>query len=1077
MARAPEEGWESPFSEPDVDEKAIRTKHARIGIIILIVVAAIVFAGTWNPPTKNIHKFSSASNYKADREAGCTNSGRGCHGAETSYADFNVYHPKAKCTTCHDFQGVGCIPCHMPSENECQACHDGSLKQAPDVARLARSSPRGHYSVTKHFASGTKMTQRVRGAVGGKASATCERCHAQDLIASHTEVPANLGSSYGASVGCGECHNDVRVNGLAEVISKWKAQQCSDCHKPGSAAPQHAIKAVTSVKAASPMACGATDSGCHTVNDLHAIHENKPKTCSGSAEEGENGCHVTGGQATRPNGITCGGPGTGACHKFYENGTYGHKRDAVVHSPKTTEPANDTSFWNTACGLCHRMAPNGTSLVDEHAVHTSARTGDRANVCRNCHNNEASVAIVADKWPQRDTPESCSACHGAPGLPSPHGGDLTAKHESASPGCSDSGAGCHPTRDLMKVGKPTTKTNIHRDCLRCHDWTGSNGNVAYDPAKKSCGEGRSCHGAAGAYDPGTDVHDGAAGRTDGNDKAHHKARAKQAHALLKDAASGTETACNACHSMKLGVEHARPNSDIARGTGTVCTRCHNANSKTARVVKKSWPKKKKSTACASCHQRSGPQAIHGSIEASHVAEELAPDGTPTPGSCVKAGCHATLDLRVLHGRQGCMTRGCHARSGNIFGSDFRSCGGLDSKTGCHAGFSASQHFKSHSADASGVVEGVAYSVGQNVGCFGCHVADLRSEHENARLAGQLEGGGANGCAICHATVSGAGSYAGLPAVKRAIAHNDRRCSACHASGSKHDGPNAVASAHKDVSTDTTLPPGKVWSDPAEDWKTAFDATTGSGHNVLPSSLVGGATSKDFPLTQFNIEGTAFTWALPPDSGQTAWLKASAFPPGAADTTETISHIRVLCSDCHSLPADMVGPHGSAVHIAVDPAYSQTAYANPTRDVSQFQATGTDRVICFKCHQIYSGGIEGTTTPGGARLHARHVTHPDLSPSSSHFNGEACVDCHVRIPHAWRRPRLLIRTVVTTDGAATDAVPYILPGHDGLLGIRLRSFDPQTQLRSGSCVTGGCHPGSSSTRHPLPSQVPTATYWP
>ncbi len=136
-----------------------------------------------------------------------------------------------------------------------------------------------------------------------------------------------------------------------------------------------------------------------------------------------------------------------------------------------------------------------------------------------------------------------------------------------------------------------------------------------------------------------------------------------------------------------------------------------------------------------------------------------------------------------------------------------------------------------------------------------------------------------------------------------------------------------------------------------------------------------------------------------------------------------------------------------------------------------------RVVCFKCHPVFVGGIEGTTTPGGASLHRRHIKHPNLPSTSKHYNGEACVDCHVRIPHAWKRPRLLIRTVVTTDGATPDAFPYVLDGHDGLLGIRLRSFDPQTQLRSGSCVTGGCHPASSPTRHPRPSDVPTATYWP
>ena len=1077
MPRVQVEGWESPFSEPAIDQTAIRAKRRRIGIIALAVIALFAFAWGWNPPTKNVHTFSAASNYKPDREAGCTNSGKGCHGRETSYSDFNDYHPNAKCTTCHDFQGVGCIPCHMPSENECPACHDGSLKQAQDVARLSRPSPRGHYSVTKHFSAGTKMTEPVTGAVGGKASAPCESCHSQDLADAHTDVAAAPGSTYGTTVGCGECHNDVRTNGLAQVLSKWKTQKCSDCHATNSAAPQHGVSAVTSVDATSPLSCGATGAGCHDVNDLHAIHKDKPKTCAGSAQKGEKGCHVIGAEATKPNAITCGGISAGACHQLYVNGTYSHKRDTKVHSPKTTQPADDTSFWSTPCGGCHQMAPDGTSLVTEHALPTSARSDDPDNVCTNCHNNEASVPIVDDKWSQRDTPESCSACHGASGLPAAHVGDLPAQHDSASPGCAGSGAGCHPTSDLLEVGKPTPAKNIHRDCLRCHDWTQSNGDFAYDPTKKTCGEGRDCHGSPGAYDPTTDVHDGSGGLANGNDTKHHKAGKKQARALWKDSASGTETQCKACHNMKMGVEHTRPNSDIAHGAGTVCTRCHNANLTSASVVKNSWPKKNKSSACASCHTPNSSMEIHGSMKKSHVAVELAPNGTPTPGACVTAGCHATLDLRVLHASKGCMPSGCHVKSGNIFGSDIRSCGGLNPNTGCHPGFSANQHFQSHAAGMSGTHEGVTYSVGQNVGCFGCHLADLQDEHQNAMLAGQLNGGGAGTCAICHSTVSGAGSYAGLSAVKGAIAGHDKRCSTCHASGSKHDGPSAVASAHKDTSTANPLPPGKVWSDPAEDWKTAFDAPTGSGHNVLPSSLVGGATSKNFPLTEFSIEGTTYTWALPPNSGPTAWLKASEFPPGSTQTTESIKHISILCSDCHNLTEAMRGPHGSAVPIAIDPAYSQSEYANPTRDASQFEATGTDRVVCFKCHQIYSGGIEGTTTPGGAALHARHVTHPDLSPSSPHYYGEACVDCHVRIPHAWRRPRLLIRTVVTTDGATPDAVPYILPGHNGLLGIVLKSFDPQTDLRSRYCVTGGCHPASSPTRHPHPSDVPTATYWP
>ncbi|NTU70676.1 MAG: cytochrome c3 family protein [Coriobacteriia bacterium] len=1069
-------GWRSPFSDPKPDPKAERARKARPWIILVAVIAVVAFAWGWNPPTTNVHKFSKASDYKPDRESGCTNSGKGCHGAEKTYRDFNVYHPNAKCTTCHDYQGVGCIPCHMPPEKECQLCHDGSMERAADVVKLTDPYPRGHYRETTHTAMGTPMDEPVRASEEGKASAKCEDCHSRDLAASHTDVPSVAGSEYKGGVGCGECHNDVRANGLAEVLSDWKGRACEDCHKTGSSSPQHGTTSLEVAEAKSPLSCGDTGLGCHSVNDLHLIHADKPKTCSGEAEEGEGSCHVIGAEAAKPNAITCGGEDDETCHLYYVNDSYTHARDIEVHSPAGSLAA-DTSFGDAPCGRCHFMDNDGTSLVVEHELATSEMSGEPGNVCVNCHNNEAAVVAVQDSWPERATSEACSTCHGKAGLPEAHSGDVAAAHAETSGGCSESGAGCHPTDDLSEVGAPTTTANIHRDCLRCHDWTKADGNQAYNPEKRTCGEGRDCHSASGSYVVATDVHNGGGGLADGTDSAHHAARAAQATATWDDTAAGTKTACGSCHSMILGTEHSRTYASPARGRSTLCSRCHNAAEDVSEVVKASWTQKAGTGACRACHVAGSTRAIHASIETSHVATELSASGTPQNGACARGGCHASLDLRVLHRGVGCTADGCHSTQASIFGGTITSCGGVDSSIACHAGFSENTHFTDHDANRSGTVNGVAYVDGKNVGCFGCHVTDLRVEHENARQAGTLEGGGSSSCAICHEQTAGAGSYAGATAVKRAIADRDARCASCHASGSKHDTAAAAASAHKNTSTAPTLPAGSVWSDPLDDWKAAFDGVTGSGHNALSAELVGGAVQKLFPESTFSIEGTTYVWALPPNSGQTKWLIAAPFPPGATDTTESIRHIRMTCADCHTLPAGMNGPHGSAVPIAIDPAYSQTEYANPSRDVSQFQATGTRRVVCFKCHPIYSGGIEGTTTPGGASLHARHVTHPDLDPSSKHYKGETCVDCHVRIPHAWKRPRMLIRTVVTTDGATPDAFPYVSTGHDGLLGIRLRSFNPQTQLRSSSCVVGSCHPASSPTRHPRPSDVPTATYWP
>ena len=420
--------------------------------------------------------------------------------------------------------------------------------------------------------------------------------------------------------------------------------------------------------------------------------------------------------------------------------------------------------------------------------------------------------------------------------------------------------------------------------------------------------------------------------------------------------------------------------------------------------------------------------------------------------------------------------GCHSPVGDISGRNVASCGGLSELSGCHAGFSATNHFVSHAADAKGSAKGITYVAGANAGCFGCHAPDLRFEHARELASGGLEGSAVNDCRVCHYDPldPGSGPYSSDPAVKSAIARHDMRCTACHASGTASDTFEAVASPHKNISTATPLPDGTVWSDPLGDWKAALDSPTGGGHNVLSADLVGASADKRFPITSFKIGGQPFVWALPPNSGSTTWLKAEALPGQSVEGTSAIQHVTITCADCHSIPENMTGPHGASVHVGIDPEFSQTEYADPTSDAYQFSATGTDRVVCMKCHNM---SATATSNPGGAALHTRHVRHDDLAPSNVHHYGEKCIDCHVRIPHAWKRPRLLVRTAETTDGVAPDAYPYVPEGYNGLAGIVLRSFATSSELRSRYCATGGCHPGHTSTRHPLPSEIPTATYWP
>lgn len=1030
-----------------------------------MAIAAIAFGVGWNPPTTRVHTFSSASDYKVAKDSGCTNSGSGCHGAETEYRDFNAYHPNTDCGVCHSWEGVACIPCHSPNKNhECALCHDGSMKEASDVVRLTDNYPSGHYRETTHTAMGSKYEAPVRVVPEGEASATCADCHSRDLRKAHTSVAVVDGSTYGPDLGCGECHNDVRSFGQAEVVADWKSRTCEACHKVGSSAPMHPATEAGPAPSEDSPGCTQSGTGCHEEGDLHQIHVDTPKDCSGSAEKGEPECHKLGTEALKPTAKTCGGS-SDSCHQAGSSGTYRHDDVSKVHSPDD-DTAASALYNGVACGRCHFMSDDGKSLVTEHALATSARTLVEDDDCRNCHNAEASADALEDEWAARNSTGACQACHGRAGLSAVHGSDVSEQHTvGGSEGCASSGPGCHPTSNLASIGTPTTTSGLHSTCLRCHDRTRAGSNRSYDPTRQTCGEGRSCHKK---FDPRTSEHED----NDGTDDDHVAGSGQRTSRYL-DLMTGVSTKCGACHRMTLGTEHER--SNVEADWKNACKGCHNTGPSPS-VVKNGWPERDGSDACAACHGKSGVDGMHENIEAEHTATELGPDGLPAPGSCVTSGCHSSLDLRKLHIRVGCTTTGCHSADGDISGRNLKSCGGANELGGCHAGFSATNHFTGHAADALGEVKGIDYVVGANAGCFGCHAPDLAVEHGREFAAGAMEGSAANACRVCHYDPldPGSGPYSAGPNVRAAIENHDMRCTACHASGTADDTAEWVASPHKKTSTADPLPDGFVWSDPFEEWKSALEAPTGGGHNSLSADLVGAETDKRFPLTAFTIEGHEYTWALPPNSGDTRWLKADAFPGQSVEGTSSIQHLKVRCDDCHAMPENMAGPHGASVHVGIDPEYSQTEYANPTPTAYQFEATGTERVICMKCHDMEAGGGDA---PGGSPLHARHVSHDSLPSSNVHHYGEKCIDCHSRIPHAWKRPRLLVRTVDSGDGAELDGFPYVREDHDGLVGVVLRDFDSPTDLRSRYCATGGCHAGHSPTRHPQPSDIPGASYWP
>lgn len=709
-------------ADPAALQRQAKSKRMRAGLFSLGAVGLITFSMVWNPPVGKVHSFTEASDYNAERDSGCTNSGEGCHGSETAYNDFNAYHPNADCTTCHEYQGVGCIPCHSPDGHECQSCHDGTMEDAGDRTRIVDPYPRGHYRETTHTAMGTDFTATVHATDEGKAQASCKACHARDLYAAHQKVPAVEGSKYGDSVGCGECHNDARSAGLAQTKADWKDRSCEVCHAEKSSSPMHAVDLAPSADTSGGAGCQATGVGCHDVDDVHALHPDAPQDCSGSAAEGEPGCHDLSLQAHVPTATACGGGTDETCHAPYENDKLAHARDDELHSPGPAAAA-DTGYYGIPCGECHLMEDDGRSLIAEHERPTSSRPA--GGPCRGCHNVEASAAVISEDWPERKKTTACQACHGADGIDPVHDADIADTHEAVdSEGCASSGAGCHDTDDFSGLPVDTSDATLHSSCLDCHR--------DYDPNAKSCGAGRACHTGGGLYTTVALKH-----RTgDGFDRLH-TAGSPQSSLRETDAASGVGYRCGDCHSMVVGIEHVRPNSTIAGAGASTCIACHNADDHSVAVVKDSWPSRTSQWACEACHTED--RVAHAGIASAHVGRALDATGTPSASACSGADCHDTVDLRVLHADSGCRTQGCHQAAGNINGAGVASCGGQDAGAACHAGVhkGVDGYDPLHDAGPAQGENSIEDTVTGIVSvCLDCHSMALTTEHErsNSELA-------------------------------------------------------------------------------------------------------------------------------------------------------------------------------------------------------------------------------------------------------------------------------------------------------------------------------------------------------
>jgi len=259
-------------------------------------------------------------------------------------------------------------------------------------------------------------------------------------------------------------------------------------------------------------------------------------------------------------------------------------------------------------------------------------------------------------------------------------------------------------------------------------------------------------------------------------------------------------------------------------------------------------------------------------------------------------------------------------------------------------------------------------------------------------------------------------------------------------------------------------------------------------------------SQGVTLHSFNTSSAEFEGLLPGEEEvlttewqfptvNVFWGSTDASAPASAMKSLTSTSV-VTCQDCHA-GLDLAGPHGAAEHFGIDPAYpadysyaelSKWIVTNPSgikvrSTVATFTISATtgliaaagnpaligtapytsgQGVICSKCHDLqnlnsgttfgtaalpwWDAGSASTTTTVTGRINTAAVGSANTAHASHHqdqVDGSAqCVNCHIGVPHGWKRPRLLVQTGTTATGVnkfagvVVDSAPYLDPDHLG-----------------------------------------------
>jgi predicted CXXCH cytochrome family protein len=210
------------------------------------------------------------------------------------------------------------------------------------------------------------------------------------------------------------------------------------------------------------------------------------------------------------------------------------------------------------------------------------------------------------------------------------------------------------------------------------------------------------------------------------------------------------------------------------------------------------------------------------------------------------------------------------------------------------------------------------------------------------------------CSVCHKTNYTVGTYSPAKAtVTGQITAKAIACDGCHTTST------ATSPHAQRMGTTTTL-------------GSAQFQTNWSGHRVWST-----------------MPGSKTTWTLAADGA----AQTLALPTGAWLNSGWTTTSMVECSDCHGSITGSTGPHGAAMSVNIAAGYDNSYTLGTLQMVTAGMSNSTN--LCAKCH---------TTA----------LKYNSAHNDSNHYN-VACTYCHTKVPHAWKRPRLI--------GYTTDPAPY------------------------------------------------------